>query len=546
VEKIILSLKKFKKSTKSSSSLINIFSKEHIQLIQIFLNIIIWCISLFFDNNIYKMRENFFLHEVISNDDMLPVIICSTIYLVYLIIIFIILFCVKKEYFCKNNKYKIIYPIFFIFEFYLSIFTLSILPKDKHYQNDYFQSVYTKFCQKYKFCPIITDINELENLKEVNKAFLSFIIIILILSFIKFIATFCAKCNDKNYRNCFLIPSYMQALFILINFCLIIEIASKAYKKGRTDVFQIVTYNLKRKILIILINSICYIILFIIEFIVACLDEEEGRNQGSNIIIPFNSYTPTSSSLNVRISQNIPRVDISKQIEEIIKDLEEKINDFLKTFIVEKNKVEENLKKFLEERHSKLDKFIKNSEKEKNDIEKDKGEFEKFIEDLNKEEYDFEVNILINEVNKIHYIFKLSVDIVKKYKDIIIEDLKAKLVNLPSIAKSKIESQIKDIIGYKQMEFLDSTFGKPLKAALEKYGLSRIYIDSLKKELMNERNERREIERKEFSLEKNTFGDEKNIFDVDLCKFITEEFDDEDFKIKLKKEILGQIIITNN
>jgi len=44
----------------------------------------------------------------------------------------------------------------------------------------------------------------------------------------------------------------MQALFILINFCLIIEIASKAYKKGRTDVFQIVTYNLKRKILIIL------------------------------------------------------------------------------------------------------------------------------------------------------------------------------------------------------------------------------------------------------------------------------------------------------
>ena len=50
------------------------------------------------------MRENFFLHEVISNDDILPVIICSTIYSVYLIIIFIILFCEKKEYFCKNNK----------------------------------------------------------------------------------------------------------------------------------------------------------------------------------------------------------------------------------------------------------------------------------------------------------------------------------------------------------------------------------------------------------------------------------------------------------
>ena len=63
---------------------------------------------------------------------------------------------------------------------------------------------------------------------------------------------------------------------------------------------------------------------------------------------------------------------------------------------------------------------------------------------------------------------------------------------------------------------------------------------------MNERNKRRENERKEFSLEKNTFEDEKNIFEVDLYKFITEEFDGEDFKIKLKNKVFGQIIITNN
>ena len=62
---------------------------------------------------------------------------------------------------------------------------------------------------------------------------------------------------------------------------------------------------------------------------------------------------------------------------------------------------------------------------------------------------------------------------------------------------------------------------------------------------MNERKERRENERKEFSLEENTFGDEENIFDIDLYKFIIEEFNDEDFKAKLKKEILSQIVITN-
>ena len=337
----------------------------------------------------------------------------------------------------------------------------------------------------------------------------------------------------------------MQSIFILINFCLIIAIASKVYKKGRTDAFNLATYYLKRKILIILINSICYIILFIIEFIFVCVYEEEEveeRNQGSNITIRFDSYTPTTSRSNNRISQNIPRVDNSNPFEEIIKDLEEKIIDFKKTFIVEENKVKANLNKFLEERHSNLDKFIKNSEKEKNDIEKNKEELENFIKDLNKEEYDCEVDILMNEINKIHYIFKLSEDPVKKYKDIVIKNLKEKL----RFAKSTIESQIKDITSYNQIEFLDSTFGKPLKAALEKFGLSRIFIDSFKKELMNERNERRENERKEFSLEKNTFGDEKNIFEVDLYKFITEEFNDEDFNEKLRKEMISQIIITNN
>ena len=60
---------------------------------------------------------------------------------------------------------------------------------------------------------------------------------------------------------------------------------------------------------------------------------------------------------------------------------------------------------------------------------------------------------------------------------------------------------------------------------------------------MNERKERRENEKKEFSLEKNTFGDEENIIKVDLYKFINEEFNDGDFKNSLKNEILGQISI---
>ena len=520
--------------------------------IQISSAFIAWCMSLAIENNIYKMAENFFLHEIIDEDFMLLSISFSTCFFIFLVVVFIVLLCYYKKEFCENNKYKIIYPLFIIFESFLFIFTVCILPKNSHYENDYFQKVYTEFCQKYKFCPIITNINELENLKALNKAFLAFVIIIFFITFIKFFLTVCAENKDEDFRAGLLIPSVIQLIFIVINFCLIITIVSKVNKKGRTDAFYVATYYLKRKIKIVLGNTIFFIILFILELIPSCFDKcEKKENQESYRVSPFRSNTPpfptfpTFSSSNERVSQNIGEA-IPKGMEEIIMNLEEKIKDFLKTFIDEEKKVKDKFDKFLKERHLILDKFIKDSEKEKNDKTKNKEEFEKIIKDLNKEEYDYEIDILINKVNKIHYIFKLGIDAVNKCKDIIVKNLEGKMASLPAIAKSKIESQIKEITDYKAIEFLDSTFGKLLKAALEKYGLSRIFINSLKKELMDERNKRRENERKEFSLEKNTFGDEKNIFEVDLYKFITEEFNDEDFNEKLRKEMISQIIITNN
>ena len=115
--------------------------------------------------------------------------------------------------------------------------------------------------------------------------------------------------------------------------------------------------------------------------------------------------------------------------------------------------------------------------------------------------------------------------------------------SLPSIAQSKIESKINEITNFNSTNFLDSPFGKPLKTALEKYAVNSTSAESLKDKLLNERKERRENEKKEFSLEKNTFGDEENIIKVDLYKFINEEFNDGDFKNSLKNEILGQISI---
>ena len=160
-------------------------------IIEIVLDIIIWSISLSLDNNIYKMRENIFLHEIIKKNSILVIIILTTFYLVYLIIKFLVILCEDDS--CKyiKFKYKIIIPIYFIFEYYLNIFILIILPKSDNYRDNYFQKVYYNYSQKYGYNSSGKDFYEFESLQALNKAFLSFIIIVFIFTFIKLIATLC-------------------------------------------------------------------------------------------------------------------------------------------------------------------------------------------------------------------------------------------------------------------------------------------------------------------------------------------------------------------
>ena len=136
-----------------------------------------------------------------------------------------------------------------------------------------------------------------------------------------------------------------------------------------------------------------------------------------------------------------------------------------------------------------------------------------------------------------HYIFNLGKDIIGEIKDIIINDLKEKTASLPGVAAAKIESEIDEITKYTPKKFLDSKFGEPLKTALEKYGLSKTFLNSFKDELLNERKKRREKERMDFSLEKNEFENEDNNLNIDLFEFIMEEYSDEDFQNVIKNEI---------
>ena len=200
---------------------------------------------------------------------------------------------------------------------------------------------------------------------------------------------------------------------------------------------------------------------------------------------------------------------------------------------------------FVEERKNKLVKFLKDlkdNPKSKDNLEdNNKEEIEKFIKDLNKEELEIELDKLKNIVDKMHYVFNLGKDVTDEIKNVVLDGLKEKIASLPKFAASKIESKLDEVNKYTPKEFLNSKFGEPLKKALEKYGLSKAFLDSFKEELLKERKHRREKEREELSLEKNEFENEDNNLNIDLFDLIMEEYSDEDFKDTINKEIQKKI-----
>ena len=75
-----------------------------------------------------------------------------------------------------------------------------------------------------------------------------------------------------------------------------------------------------------------------------------------------------------------------------------------------------------------------------------------------------------------------------------------KAKSAPAIALKKINSQIEEIKSIPIIDFLNSTYGKVLKDALAKKGLSVAFLNGFKKKLMKSRGERRKAERDEFKI----------------------------------------------
>ena len=223
------------------------------------------------------------------------------------------------------------------------------------------------------------------------------------------------------------------------------------------------------------------------------------------------------------------------EVEELLKEVTKRGDEIANKFLIEANQKQREKAELIEERHEKV---------KEADL-RDTESLNKLLLDYNKKEIEKDKELIENEVEKLHCIYEMGLDLSDKLKEITLNQLKKKLDKAPELAKRAINSQIEQVKKYTPKEFLNSEFGKPLKTALEKQGLRDKYLKDYIQNLEKERKERRAEERKEFGISQNEFPpeDDLNFTAEDLFEAIFDEYkNDDEFKNKIKKIILKSVL----
>ena len=204
------------------------------------------------------------------------------------------------------------------------------------------------------------------------------------------------------------------------------------------------------------------------------------------------------------------------EVAKILSTLDLKFEDYKETFEKEVKEVKKKLTDNLENRHKKIKAIVDKGETVKEDV----------MKKLNKEELQVEIDILLNEVNKMHYIFDLGLELSEPLRKYTLDKLLEQAKSAPALALKKIKDQIEEVKSLPVVEFLSSTYGKVLKDALVKKGMSATVLSGFRKQLFKERQKRREEERKEFKGLVNEFEDEKvDDIKLDLYSLVEKEYD---------------------
>ena len=136
------------------------------------------------------------------------------------------------------------------------------------------------------------------------------------------------------------------------------------------------------------------------------------------------------------------------------------------------------------------------------------------VKEFNKTELDMDNKLIANENERMKLLYKLGLDLAAELKDKMVKELEEKISKAPSMTVQVLKNQLSEMTGLSPQKFLQSDFGKPLREALEKKGLTKAAVEGYKASLKVQRKERRSKERGEFNINVNEFPDEE-VFDDD-------------------------------
>lgn len=225
-----------------------------------------------------------------------------------------------------------------------------------------------------------------------------------------------------------------------------------------------------------------------------------------------------------------PKLD--PEVEDLLNKVKDKAPDIIKNFVINEEKIKNEFTQLLEKR----DKDVGEAKN------KNEEELKKLLKKYNEKELDVEKEKISNEVEKMHCLWELGLELTEPLKNYSLKELQKKLDKAKGPFKKAVDSQINQVKAFSPKEFLNSPFGKPLKTALIKQGMSKTLLEDFKKQLLKDRKERRKKEKEKHPHVKNINLEEEDFeFNIDdLFEAIFDEYKDE-FKSTIEKNLLKMI-----
>ena len=211
---------------------------------------------------------------------------------------------------------------------------------------------------------------------------------------------------------------------------------------------------------------------------------------------------------------------IPPEVNELLQELDAKAPQIVESCKNENQKMLDKQQKLLPEREKKVSAAVQEKIEEE--------ELKKLLLKYNIKEINIEKEFIINEVDKMYKLYEIGKQLAEKLKKVTLDLLNKKLEKAPQVARGALNRQIEQVNSSGPKDFLDTEFGKPLKRALEKYGMSQVLLQTVMDGYKKERKVRREVERNKYKISQNEFPpeDELNISAGDLYNLIFAEYKD--------------------